>query len=261
MHSRSRPWGETAALGAIAVVILFAPVLQAAGGSSSSTSATAGSSRSAERQAARRPYAVFVGDNYTAGTIEGGNGPAGFPSLVASKLGWDQTVVAADGVGWAKTNQNQGPFGQLITEAISVRPDILVVFGSRNDTDPAAAGKLAASNLLRVRKMLPKVTLIVVAPPWVGDQPSPTVIADRSAVKAAAVAARAQLYVDPISDGWFAGQYAKLIGSDGVNPTDAGHQRMAQLLEQDIRRAGLQAGVGRSVALRASAGAAGRPTT
>ena len=36
------------------------------------------------------------------------------------------------------------------------------------------------------------------------------------------------VFVDPLAEGWFSGASHRLIGSDGLHPTDAGHRFIAK---------------------------------
>lgn len=116
-------------------------------------------------------------------------------------------------------------------DVVALKPGMVVVQGGHNDSgSPEAQVQAAARDVLsRLHAALPKAKIIVIGPIWPsGDVPQIERILEGD-LKQIATAAGAR-FVDPIADGWFSGGYAKLIGSDGTHPTDAGHARIAKLL-------------------------------
>ena len=116
-------------------------------------------------------------------------------------------------------------------DVVALKPGMVAVQGGHNDSgSPEAQVQAAARDVLsRLHAALPKAKIIVIGPIWPsGDVPQIERILEGD-LKQIATAAGAR-FVDPIADGWFSGGYAKLIGSDGTHPTDAGHARIAKLL-------------------------------
>jgi lysophospholipase L1-like esterase len=176
---------------------------------------------------------LVIGDSYTAGSAEGGNGSAGWPSIVQRTLQDEgRNVVfdvrAAGGSGYTQdggTGQRFGDLGAQSGEGYK----LIVVFGSRNDR--AAPEEVTAAAELPYRDVLsraPDARLLIVGPPWVNANPPAFIEDDRDGVAAAAAALDAR-FADPRADGWFADQ-RELIGGDGVHPTDEGHRYMADLM-------------------------------
>lgn len=184
---------------------------------------------------------AFIGDSYTGGSDMGGNESANWTSGVAAQIGATSPIVirkaAISGIGYVSPGTVGKTFLDEVPAAVTPGARLVVVFGSRNDLGkPGDVGQAATRVYAAIRDIAPDAKLLVVGPPWInGDVPA-GLVADRDAVKAAAVAAGAT-FVDPIADGWFSGANARLIGSDHVHPTDDGHAYMARLIAPHIQAA------------------------
>ena len=194
----------------------------------------------ADQLASRKLRVLVIGDSYTGGSNQGGEGASSWPRLVAADMtaaGYDAdvSVLVAGGGGYTAQALGEGTtFVDLVRAAPEDPYDLVVVFGSRNDTARQAEVKAAASELFAVvRLRYPEAELLVIGPPWVDENPPPNVIASRDAVASAATETGAA-FVDPLADGWFAGEFSSLIGTDGIQPTDDGHRHMADLIRPII---------------------------
>jgi lysophospholipase L1-like esterase len=178
---------------------------------------------------------AVIGDSYTTGTDLGGAGGRGWTTLAWNRLAKQQTPITADvgaegGAGYA-TRGNRGSLFEDLTKRILKPDDSLVVFfGSRNDqaADPARVSVLAYGTFQLARRIAPSAILLVIGPPWPTRNPPPNVLAIRDALRYQAGVARA-FFVDPIAEGWFVGR-PDLIASDGIHPTDKGHQYLASMI-------------------------------
>jgi len=175
---------------------------------------------------------AVIGDSYTTGTDIGGLGRAGWTARAWDELANSRMAVSADvgaegGAGYG-TRGNQGSVFEDLT-ARTIRPDdsLVVFFGSRNDqnVDPAQLSILAFGTFQLARRIAPSATFLVIGPPWPTANPPANIVRIRDALQYQAGVAGAT-FVDPIAERWFVGRPG-LIGSDGVHPTDAGHQYMA----------------------------------
>jgi lysophospholipase L1-like esterase len=180
------------------------------------------------------PAAVaIIGGSYTAGTKFGGKGRNGWPALIAAQLGQQgvgiiPTVEAEDGSGYVTPGNDQGGvFADQIPTV--VRPDdrLVIVFGSRSETDvPAEELQPAVRKTLdAVRAAAPTAKIVVIGPVWTDHDPPHNVLQTRDVIQTEAGLTGA-IFVDPIAEGWFLDR-PDLIGSDGIHPTDAGHAYMA----------------------------------
>jgi lysophospholipase L1-like esterase len=175
---------------------------------------------------------AVIGDSYTTGSNEGGNGPQGWAARSWQSLarqGFQVTpdVAAEGGAGYGVRGNHGSVFGDLTPRA--VRPDdaVVVFFGSRNDqgVDPAALGDAARDCFVFARHVAPSARLLVIGPPWPTDDVPGAVLQIRDVLYAQARAVGAT-WIDPIAERWFVGR-PDLIGQDGVHPNDAGHAYMA----------------------------------
>ena len=191
--------------------------------------------------AAKTTHIAVIGDSYTTGSSEGGNGPNSWPQLawriLAQRgLDIDADVAAEGGAGYGQPGNRGSVFEDLTAHAVQ-RNDVLVVFfGSRNDepVDPHKFPQLAAGTFQLARFAAPDAKFLVIGPPWPTASPPAAVLAIRDTLRAEAGANGAE-FVDPIAEGWFVGR-PDLIGHDGVHPNDAGHAYMAERIAPLIYR-------------------------
>lgn len=73
---------------------------------------------------------------------------------------------------------------------------------------------------------------------WLGGDAPPRMLAVRNAIRDAATGAGLP-FVDPIADRWFNGSDAGGIAPDGQIINDKGHQRLAQLVDDALKRDGV----------------------
>jgi lysophospholipase L1-like esterase len=175
---------------------------------------------------------AVVGDSYTTGSNEGGQGPAGWTTRVWQTLarqGMPVTAdVAAEGGAGYDTRGNHGSIFQDLTDrAVNADDQLVVFYGSRNDekVDPALLSIMVYGTFQMARGKAPNAQFLVIGPPWTDGNPPPWILRIRDTLKYQADLAKATFY-DPIAAGWFVGR-PELIGKDGVHPTDAGHAYMA----------------------------------
>ncbi|WP_099250883.1 GDSL lipase [Mycobacterium sp. shizuoka-1] len=183
---------------------------------------------------------AVIGDSYTTGTDEGGQGPQSWTSrawLLLANQGAkvDADVAAEGGAGYGIRGNRGNLFEDLTVRAVN-RDDVLVVFfGSRNDqpVDMQKYPVLVGETFQIARRVAPKAKFLVIGPPWPTADPPPAVLALRDGLRAQARAVGA-VFIDPLAEGWFVG-HPELIGADGVHPTDAGHAYMAEKIAPLIR--------------------------
>ena len=176
---------------------------------------------------------AIIGDSYTAGSGEGGNGPHSWPELAGGLLARsgvdvDADVAAEGGAGYGQRGSRGSLFEDLTAQAVRRSDDLIVYFGSRNDqtVDPQKFPSSAADTFHLARFAAPVAKVLVIGPPWPTASPPPAVLIIRDLLRDQAAMVGA-VFVDPIAEGWFVGR-PDLIGQDGVHPTDAGHVYMAE---------------------------------
>lgn len=176
--------------------------------------------------------AVYLGDSFTSGWNGAGLGARGWPRLVDAVQEWRTVNLAVAGTGFINPGWTGQPIGSRVAEAIRHDPDVIVLAGGHNDSrwSVSATSKAADAVVDRLREGAPNALLVIVAPIWQnGDPPQRCLeLRDRLRGKAASVGA---VFIDPLAEGWFSGASHRLIGPDGLHPTDAGHRYIADRVE------------------------------
>lgn len=188
----------------------------------------------------RLNHVAVVSDSYTTGTQEGGLGPRSWTARAWQMLASDGEQIAPDvaaekRAGYVRRGDHGSVFSDLTARAVKSDDSLVVFFGSRNDEGvdpPLLAGKARDTfGLARVRA--PSARLLVIGSAWPSADVPDSMLRIRDALCAAALSVGAS-WVDPIAEHWFVGR-PDLIGADGVHPTDAGHQYLADMIAPLIR--------------------------
>jgi lysophospholipase L1-like esterase len=184
---------------------------------------------------------AVIGDSYTAGSAEGGNGWANWASRLVADLQPTTRIelskVATGGIGYLSTGTAGITFLDEAKRAVTPDVKVVIVLGSRNDLgQPGDVGAAATSVYDIVRAQAPAAKLIIVGPPWINEDVPAGITAARDDIRAAAQRAGAT-FVDPIADRWFFGADSLLIGSDHIHPTDTGHRYMADKIRPYLQDA------------------------
>jgi len=180
------------------------------------------------------PLLVVYGDSYSAGGRQGGNGDDGWPAIVADHLDADLRLHAAGGAGYVNGSPARD---ETFLDQVRLHPapdaDVVVVFGSRNDTGAPSSeiADRAAGVYAALRTASPSAEVVVIGPAWSDEAvPAETLLA-RDAVRTAAAGLT---FLDPLEEGWFFGRL-ELIGGDAIHPTDEGHAYLADRIEPVLR--------------------------
>lgn len=188
------------------------------------------------------PDVDIIGDSYVGGSEEGGYGAANWTKIVGSRFysdsrPVDMNVTAVPGAGYITRGPDKATFAEAATTNLRSSADLVLVFGSRSDGRQDEATMTGAANELyaKIRERAPQAKLIVVGPAWVDENVPDFITSNTKSVEAAAAGAGA-VFVSPLAEGWFFGADARFIGADGVHPTDAGHQYMAEKMFALISR-------------------------
>ncbi len=175
---------------------------------------------------------AVVGDSYTTGSDQGGNGPNGWApkawqQLTEHGIAVTPTVGAEGGAGYCTRGNRGSVFEDLTVRAVKPNDVLVVFFGSRNDmqVEPTRLSIAMYGTLKLARQIARSAKLLVIGPPWPTADPPPEILRIRDILNYQAQLAGAT-FVDPIAARWFVGR-PELIGADGVHPTDTGHTYMA----------------------------------
>jgi lysophospholipase L1-like esterase len=192
------------------------------------------------RRVAAGATAVFLGDSYTTGWNGAGIGSQGWPERVARARAWRAINLAVAGTGFMNPGWTNQPLGSRIATAIRLKPDIVVVAAGHNDSRwSTSTTALAADKAIdRLRHALPDALIVVVAPIWPSGHPPARCVALRDDLRREARSVDA-VFIDPLAEAWFAGANRRLIGADGIHPTNAGHRRIAERVLADLAGSGL----------------------
>lgn len=188
----------------------------------------------------RLNHVAVVSDSYTTGTEEGGLGPRSWPARAWQVLASEGERIAPDvaaekRAGYVRPGDHGSVFSDLTTRAVKADDALVVFFGSRNDegVDPQLVGGKARDTFGLAHLRAPSARLLVIGPAWPTADAPDWILRIRDVLFAAALGAGAT-WVDPIAEHWFVGR-PDLIGADGVHPTDAGHQYLADMIAPLIR--------------------------
>lgn len=241
-HERPPTWALiTMTVVLVAIVAMTAFALNREAPSGGAAAAPADTEAPIEKGTGRTTILV-VGDSYTAGSAQGGNGLASWVSIATRQLDADGYTVGVDvsasgGCGYVQRGPGGVVFLDLVDAKRELDYDLIVFFGSRNDTLQKGDVRAAATEAYNAaRRNSPDAELLVIGPPWVAENPPDWIEGTRDAVAAAAADAEAT-FVDPLAEGWFTGDASRYIGTDNIQPTDAGHQYMAGLIVPHLEQA------------------------
>lgn len=180
---------------------------------------------------------ALVGSTHTAGAS---TGPQAWPALATEQL-LKQNINVDTNIASGSTPVGQD--GQALTKEIqqAVQPvtKLVVLFGYAGDMESSATdlSTSVTGALAEAKKTAPNTRILVIGPTWTNGPPPQPLLTVRDTLKASAAKAGA-MFIDPIADGWFAGQ-PDLIGPDNVTLTDAGHAylagKMAPLIAQQLQ--------------------------
>lgn len=125
-------------------------------------------------------HIVVIGDSYTEGSNEGGQGANGWPALVWGDLQTQgvqvRPIVAGEGgagyvtSGWQKITL--GDFARIVF-GYTHDAELVVFFGGSNDSDipPEILGPAALAAFTTAKTAAPAATLMVIGPVWPGPNP------------------------------------------------------------------------------------------
>lgn len=181
--------------------------------------------------AAEPPVLAYIGDSYTTGSTMNTEGKT-WTALLNADLNATAQSLAVGSNGYVTGDDN------FVVQSEQVRPDadVVVLFGSRNDSQGYDAVNAAATTALaNVRSRAADADVIVIAPAWVNTNPPASVREGRDALRDAAEAASVR-FVDALDERWLAAGDG-LIGADGVHPTDLGHAELLQRIRPLIDEA------------------------
>lgn len=166
---------------------------------------------------------------------DGATGLETWATRVSHMLGGDDYWMhAIGGTGYVAGAGTGTNYAARMSTLVASNPDIVIIDGSRNDTDDPGI-RAAADAILAQLAAVPEV--------YVGG-PLTVYTSNRDQLKAAAEAA-GRPFIDPIANGWVTGTGNSatkagdgnadwVVGPDGVHPTFAGHRWLSALWYEAI---------------------------
>lgn len=200
--------------------------------------AVSGSEPRLQSRAGSEQTVLIIGDSYVAGSVAN-DGPE-WPDLLHGEYGWTIVQNAVGGVGYLRTSPDiatDGPYGTQLRSFHGVDPDVVVLEGGLNDIIfPVNEMEAAMRELAQdVASQWPDAQLVMLSQ----AAPTPAMLSVDHVAAAEAVAREEGLRYIDVSR-WFLDGEPEWIGSDGLHPSNEGHQMLAErlgpVIEQELQR-------------------------
>ena len=194
------------------------------------------------RKVSRDVKIAVIGDVYITGTSAGGASSSSWPVLLTKRFADEDglnvkfKVSIHRGAGYITRGPDQLTLGEAISRDARTDDDIVLAFGSGGDIwqRPGLLDQSIANTVKVAKKRSPSARIVLVGTSMrVSSDP----IANQNLADAISRAdnKRGVIAIDPLSEGWFRGKSARLMGSDGVSPTSAGQRAIASELYDALR--------------------------
>jgi len=184
-------------------------------------------------------HILVIGDSLTQGSPES---TVTWPALVwptlAASVGIVDPVIAGEGAsGYVHPGNAGSTFGERATMYVNPKDELVVFFGSSNDSVASASVLASAAHVAfaNTKAAAPAAKLLVIGPVATNPTPGPGLARIPGILRSEALAVGA-VFVDPIAEGWLATD-PELIGSDRVHPNDAGQKYLAEQIGPLMRNA------------------------
>ncbi|MGY1711350.1 SGNH/GDSL hydrolase family protein [Geodermatophilus sp. SYSU D00758] len=244
------PWWAVltlaAGLVALAVLLPFDLRRQQIGASEGAAAAPAEPPIHADRGPA--PLAVVLGDSWSEGS--GAEYPGGgFADQLAEAQGWRLINASQGGTGYVtdgpENYPKRAPLPERVPDVVAQGPDVVMVVAGLNDagrdyTTEQLEGAVEAT-LRPLRDQLPEALVVVIGPFWPNEEPIDSALQVDAVIRQEAEDLGLP-FVSPIEERWITGtndgtplgNRAQYIGTgvDGTHPTQAGHDYLADRIEQ-----------------------------
>lgn len=236
-------------LGCLVLALVVIAGFVVAGRSHESLTATTLSAEpgAAPFTAEQPPVALIVGDSFAEGVTGVTKPNGGLARQFAAQMGWSLDLDAQGGTGYTAV----GPVNRFPNRATypvrmqrhsaAERVSYVVITGGGNDS-PGTSAEISAGLAATVgtaRSLWPNAKIFVVGPIWVHAQVPKGVLRIRNAIKDEAVALGLP-FVDPVADTWTTPENEAAVGfTDGVHPSQAGHDYYATRLVQAFTALGV----------------------
>ncbi|MEW1808487.1 SGNH/GDSL hydrolase family protein [Pseudarthrobacter sp. NPDC080039] len=171
---------------------------------------------------------VVIGDSLSTGL--GTSPKQAWPKLLQSaplpdKRSLKITNAAENGSGYLATGADGDTFRMEVEAAVTPATDVIMFFGSDNDTgaDPEELKAAVASTFDAASARAPKAILVAIGP-LSGSEEMDQVLSDVCSSEASAAGNVGVKFIDPIADRWLGGRADVLLGPDGEHPSAKGQK-------------------------------------
>jgi acyl-CoA thioesterase-1 len=187
---------------------------------------------------ATRPVVVAIGDSIMKG--HGLSATQAWPAMLATSNNWDLTNLACDGAGFVTAGDDSdcgADFSGLVSEAVALHPDLIIISGSSNDlgSDNEQLSTETDAVVTILRGKLPTTTIVGISTVW-NDTVAPNQMDDINEQVRTAILAVKGSYLDigqPLAG------HRSWLQSDDVHPTVRGQRQLATVIAGAIRSAKL----------------------
>jgi lysophospholipase L1-like esterase len=184
---------------------------------------------------------VVIGDSLSTGL---GTSPRlAWPRLLqaahlADRRPVQVTNAAENGSGYLVPGDDGDTFTTEVESAVSADADVVVFFGSDNDTgaDPVELRDAAASTFAAASSLAPNAVLVAVGPLSGSMEPDP-VLADVRDAQASVAQDMGVTFIDPIAEQWLSGREDVLLGPDGEHPSAQGQKFLRDKMKRILSAA------------------------
>jgi lysophospholipase L1-like esterase len=176
------------------------------------------------------PTSLWIGDSYTAGA-GAASSATGEAYATSAVLHWHSAVDAEGGTGFVAVPDAAHPSPTVkavparlqYDKSLEPDPSVVVLDAGRNDVGYpwALVRRTVVSYCKALARTFPSAPVVVIAPFLMRSKPG-----DYGALRQL-LGRESRRYgwafVDPIAEGWVNAESAKLVGPDGVHPTQDGY--------------------------------------
>jgi lysophospholipase L1-like esterase len=184
---------------------------------------------------------VVIGDSLSTGL--GTSPEQAWPELLQSAhLSNERPVqvtnAAENGSGYLVSGDDGGTFATEVEAAVSPDADVVVFFGSDNDTGagPEELRDAAVLTFAAASSLAPNAVLVAVGP-LSGSEETDPALADVRDVEASAAQYMGVDYIDPIAEQWLSDRADVLLGPDGEHPSAEGQEFLQDKMQQILSAA------------------------
>ncbi|MDQ0664645.1 acyl-CoA thioesterase-1 [Arthrobacter ulcerisalmonis] len=171
---------------------------------------------------------VVIGDSLSTGL--GTSSQQAWPELLKAvplpdKRALEITNAAENGSGYLATGVEGDSFRMEVQAAVTPETDVILFFGSDNDTgtDPEELKAAVTLTFDAASSLAPKATLVAIGP-LSGDEWPDQMLADVCSSVASAAQGVGVKFIDPIADHWLSGRADVLLGPDREHPSAKGQR-------------------------------------